>query len=235
MTKEFAGFTDIHAHFLYGLDDGAKDRHEMEAMLDAADADGILSLFATPHVTPGIEPFDRALYRGRLEEAQRYCHRKGYALRLYSGAEILYTPALEQYALNHRLPTLAESDHVLVEFVPDVSYRELEAAVAYLERGGYIPVLAHVERYRCLYSGKHAVSLKERRNVRYQMNASTVLSSGGFFHRRILQGWFRCGLVDFVASDAHDCNHRSFLIRKAYGALERLYGRSEAMKLTGLA
>ena len=90
MNKEFAGFTDIHAHFLYGLDDGAKDRHEMEAMLDAADADGILSLFATPHVTPGIEPFDRALYRGRLEEAQRYCHRKGYALRLYSGAVLLY-------------------------------------------------------------------------------------------------------------------------------------------------
>lgn len=234
MSEVYAGFTDIHAHFLYGLDDGAEDRGGMEAMLDAAHADGIASLFATPHVTPGIEPFDMARYQEHLEEARRYCRRKGYALRLYSGAEILYTPALEQYALNHRLPTLAGSDYVLIEFMPDISYRELELAAAHLERGGYIPVLAHVERYPCLYSRKHAAALKERRNVRYQVNANTVLSSGGFFHRRILQGWFRCGLVDFVASDAHDCNRRPFRMRKAYDVLERLYGRDEAMRLTGL-
>lgn len=42
------GFSDIHSHFLYDIDDGAKTREDMEAMLDAANADGIASLFATP-------------------------------------------------------------------------------------------------------------------------------------------------------------------------------------------
>lgn len=234
MNKVNAGFTDIHAHFLYGLDDGPKDRSDMEAMLDAANAGGITDLFATPHVTPGIEPFDTALYGERMEEARLYCQQSGYALTLYSGAEILYTPAMEQYALNHRLPTLADSNHVLIEFLPDISYREMEAAAAWLERGGYIPILAHVERYRCLYLRKHVFSLKEHWDVRYQVNAQTILSSGGFFRRHILQDWFRSGLVDFVASDAHDCSKRPFLMRKAYATLERLYGRDEAMRLTGL-
>lgn len=234
MNKVSAGFTDIHAHFLYGLDDGAKDRCEMEAMLDAAHAGGITDLFATPHVTPGIESFDTELYWERMEEARRYCRQRGYALTLYSGAEILYTPAMEQYARNRRLPTLADSNHVLIEFLPDISYREMEAAAACLERGGYIPVLAHVERYRCLYLRKHAFSLKEHRNVRYQVNANTVLSSGGFFRGHVLKDWFRRGLVDFVASDAHDCSKRPFLMRKAYVALERLYGQDEAKRLTGL-
>ena len=93
MSEVYAGFTDIHAHFLYGLDDGAEDRGGMEAMLDAAHADGIASLFATPHVTPGIEPFDMARYQEHLEEARRYCRRKGYALRLYSGAICAESPS----------------------------------------------------------------------------------------------------------------------------------------------
>lgn len=42
-----SGFTDYHAHFVYGVDDGARTREEMFAMLDAAAADGVTRLFAT--------------------------------------------------------------------------------------------------------------------------------------------------------------------------------------------
>ena len=52
-----SGFTDYHAHFVYGVDDGARTREEMFAMLDAAAADGVTRLFATSHSTPGMEPF----------------------------------------------------------------------------------------------------------------------------------------------------------------------------------
>ena len=54
-----SGFTDYHAHFVYGVDDGARTREEMVAMLDAAAADGVTRLFATSHSTPGMEPFPR--------------------------------------------------------------------------------------------------------------------------------------------------------------------------------
>ena len=49
-----SGFTDYHAHFVYGVDDGAQTREEMYAMLDAAAADGVRHLFATSHSTPGM-------------------------------------------------------------------------------------------------------------------------------------------------------------------------------------
>ena len=58
-----SGFADIHSHFVYGMDDGAKTREDMEAMLVAAYADGIKSLVATPHMTPGIKPFDTEPFR----------------------------------------------------------------------------------------------------------------------------------------------------------------------------
>lgn len=92
--KEIKGFTDIHAHFLYDLDDGAKNQREMEAMLDAAHREGIATLYATPHTTPGVQPFDGALYTQRLEEARSYCRKKGYEVRLNTGAETYAHPPL---------------------------------------------------------------------------------------------------------------------------------------------
>ena len=57
-----SGFTDALARFICGADDGAQNRIEMEAMPDAAHADGVAFLFATPHVAPGAFPLDNGLY-----------------------------------------------------------------------------------------------------------------------------------------------------------------------------
>lgn len=227
------GYTDIHSHFIYGVDDGARLRTDMRAMLDAAHADGITSLYATPHITPGLQPFDFAAYRSRLDEAQSYCRSRGYAMTLHSGAEIMYTPALQDYIIDHRLPTLEDSDYVLMEFVPDIALEELEAALEPMERYGYVPVLAHIERYACLFRGNSVGRLRERYNVRCQVNANTLLSKRGFFQSRRIQSWFQNEQIDFVASDAHDVRIRPFLMKEAYEVLRRNFGQNYAKHLTG--
>lgn len=228
------GFTDIHAHFIYGVDDGAKTREDMESMLDAAHADGIAALFATPHVMPGVRFFDSAAYLRRFGEACAYCRSQGYAMTLYTGAEVLYTPALQNYVMDHRLPTLADSDRVLMEFVPDVTMREVESALELMDRYGYVTVLAHIERYACLFHGKAVNELKARYNVQYQVNGDTVLNERGFFRTRRIRSWFQEGQVDFVASDAHDVHQRPFRLKKVYAELERKYGQVYAGRLTGV-
>ena len=228
------GFVDIHSHFVYGLDDGARTRADMETMLDAAHADGVVSLFATPHITPGVKPFDEEKFNSHLREARRYCQERGYRMQLFSGAEILHTPMLKQYCSAHRLPTLGDSDFVLLEFVPDVSLRELESTVDMLNLNGYTPVLAHIERYGCLYSGSAAAKLKEEYRLRYQINVNTVLNKQSFLRERKLRKWFEGRLVDFVASDAHNVKNRRTNMQKAYGVLKEKYGQQQAELLTGL-
>ena len=116
-----SGFTDYHAHFVYGVDDGARTREVMVAMLDAAAADGVTRLFATSHSTPGMEPFPLDVYQRHLDFARAYCSEKGYDLMLESGSELLYTPAAAYAAAEHSLVTLGGTDWVLLEFVPDVA------------------------------------------------------------------------------------------------------------------
>ena len=60
-------FCDIHHHLLYGLDDGAQTREDMERMLQGAYRDYVDTIVATPHCTPGLQEHPLEAARERLE------------------------------------------------------------------------------------------------------------------------------------------------------------------------
>lgn len=226
------GFIDIHAHFVYGVDDGPRTLEDMQCMLDAAYADGIACLFATPHVTPGIHSFPSERFRSHLKEAKEYCCHMGYDITLYEGAEILYTPTIERFAYERKLPTLAGTDRILMEFVPDISISEIRQALLLTQQCGYRPILAHIERYDCFY-GRGAYQIKEQFDVEFQMNCTTVLRGRGFFKNQCIKKWLKAGLIDFIATDSHDCERRATRMKQTYEILENRYGSLYARRLTG--
>ena len=226
-------FTDIHAHFIYGVDDGAQTIEDMKAMLDAANAGGIAYLFATSHVTPGIRRFDHGAYLEHFQEAKEYVAEKRYPMRLFTGAELLYTPAIRRAAETHTLPAYGDSDTILMEFSPSIEYKEIWQAVELMEISGYTTVLAHIERYPALFHGRNAEKLKNSFDVFYQVNCSTVTHGcGSYLRNRKLNSWFENGTIDMVSSDAHDCKHRSFRMKRAWKALGQKYGAEVAARLT---
>ena len=226
------GYRDIHTHFVYGVDDGAKSLQDMQAMLDEAYLGDIKEMYATSHSTPGIHDFPEAVYRAHLEEARAYCAEKGYDIRLYPGTEILYTPAFKNYVERKPLMTLGDSDCVLIEFVPDVSFEEIEDAVTLAENAGYIPILAHVERYACLFS-RRIYRLKREHTVRYQVNCGTVVKGLGFWKTWQLRRWFKNKLIDYVASDMHDTKARRNRMGASARALEQYCSRAYIARMMG--
>lgn len=229
------GFRDIHSHFVYGIDDGAKTREDMEAMLDAAHADGISTLTATPHMMPGLRSFDIETYERHLCTAQAYCDAKGYEMTLHLGAEILYTPVLVNTLLSGRLPTLDDTHTVLIEFVPDIILAEMEDALDILEHSGYAVIVAHVERYRCLFRSNVLKRIRNDFHVMCQMNCYTVTGNYGLWRGHYIQTWLKEGLIDVVASDAHNTTNRSFGMTQAYQTLCKKVGRRAADSMVGLA
>ena len=228
-----SGFADYHAHFVYGVDDGAQTRGDMYAMLDAAAADGVSRLYATSHSTPGMEPFPHELYERHLALARDYCREKGYDLTLERGSELLYTPAAGYAAAERGLPTLGSTDWVLLEFVPDVTAKELERALDAVSSAGYRILVAHIERYPALAKGGLLPKIRQQHKVRCQVNCATLLNCG-FFQRRKLEHWLKEGWVDAISSDAHDCSSRPTKMRPAYEWLCAHLGEDEAARLTGL-
>lgn len=227
-----AGLKDMHLHFVYGIDDGPQNAEGMYAMLDQAHENGITALYATSHSTLGMEEFPQERYAAHLDEARAYCKSKGYSLRLYAGSEVLFTPALANFIGRNPLPTLGDSNYVLVEFVPDVSYQEVEDAVDLVAYHGYVPVLAHIERYECMFHTNIA-KLKDRYDVRYQVNCSTAIRARGRIRNWRIKRWFKAELIDYVASDSHDVEHRPNRLRAAYQELKQTCSNEYLYRLMG--
>ena len=223
-------FTDIHAHVIYGVDDGPKTAQDMRDLLDMAHRQGIDRIFATSHREPGVHPFPEEEYSTRLGEANRYCREQGYGITVLPGAELLYTPAMDSQIRDRKLAPLGEGMNVLVEFMPDVTEDEVLWAMEQLEDAGYQTILAHIERYECM-KGSFPARLKRQFRVQYQVNCRSVIDSGNLLRGRKIRSWLSAGIIDYAATDMHHKN-RPPRMAEAYDILVRRCGAEAAKQLT---
>ena len=225
---------ELHAHVIYGVDDGPQSREEMFQMLYAAQNSGVTRLFCTSHISPGEAEFPLTVYRKHFQEAQEWCAENAPDLRIYPGTEILYTRQTASMLDGGSIPTLNGTRLVLVEFLPGDSLRHINDALVQLCGGGWQVILAHAERYRALNSLKALAELKDNFGMLVQVNSKSVFDEqAGFFFRRRMRKLLDSGLVDFVSSDAHNTSGRSFCLQYAWRFLQKEYGEGTANQLCG--
>lgn len=168
--QEEGRIIDVHAHILPGVDDGARDMDEALKMLKCAASQGIRAVIATPHYSrrrgvSGLESLLDALQESIRKEYPDFV--------LYPGQETYYHKELAECLNQGKALTMAGSRYVLVEFDPGVSYEYLFRGIRSLLYAGYFPVLAHVERYGCLYREERFAELNDAGCV-YQMNYNSL-------------------------------------------------------------
>lgn len=228
------GFADLHNHCMWGMDDGAKTFTETCRMLKLAAEAGTVMLAATPHVMPGQHPFHMETYRQRLAQMRCWVKDEGLTLTILEGAEVWYTDRALPMLRDGLIPTIGGTPCVLMEFSPEVHWHEFQRAVEELFRGGYVPVIAHIERYRSLYG--HVADLKRLHqdiDMAYQVNAAAVVQPRGLLQHTFLKRMLHQGSIDLIATDAHDDRERVPDLRPAFTRLQRQYGEQYARTLTG--
>lgn len=226
-------FCDLHSHVIWGIDDGAENFDITKKLIRECVADGIDTIITSPHVTPGKREFKDDAYLEHLEITRAWIAEEGLDLRLYTGAEVLYTSMTERFLQERRLRDLADSRYMLVEFMPDNSLQRITEAMRSIGSAGYTPIIAHVERYDCLNKVDRIWDLKDEFNCLIQVNAHTVTRKQGFFRRRFIEKLLTSGVVDFIATDTHDMPDRHPNMSEAYEVLRNMLGEEEAAALTG--
>lgn len=223
---------DMHHHLIYGIDDGARSFEGTVKMLREAVANDVEAIITTPHITPGQAPFPYEDYAAHLEETRAWMAQEGIGIRLYTGSEILYTQHTPRLLREGRVPTLANTQYTLVEFSPDDSFDYILRSVESIASAGYVPVVAHVERYECIKKPAQLTQLRRSCNALIQVNAGTVVRKHKFFRERYLHKIFSEGLVDFVSTDSHDLPGRSNKLKAACEKLTEEYGQDVSRALT---
>ena len=214
------GIIDVHAHLLPGVDDGAADWEEAGWMLDCAYGQGIRTVIATPHYSHRQDP-DRLRQKARklAEEAGRIAP----DFEVYLGQEILYFDSIVERLKEGHALTLANSRHVLVEFMPQSPYSKIYQGIRKIMLAGYHPVIAHVERYDALRDEGQLEELAGTGCV-MQMNYRSLQGSifdrnARWCRRQVLEG--RIGLL---GTDAHHRDYRTPEIRESLQWLQSHVG-----------
>lgn len=210
------GIVDIHAHILPGVDDGAADWEEARWMLQCAYKQGINTVIATPHYTHRQDVGRLRKLAGQLdEEAKKIAP----DFAVFLGQEILYFDSMVERLKEGQALTMAGSRYVLVEFMPELSYKKLYQAVRTVLMAGYYPVLAHIERYRALRDEGQMEELAET-GCHMQMNYRSL--QGGLFDRdaRWCRKQVLDGRIQFLGTDMHHKEYRTPEIGKSLEWLE---------------
>ena len=230
-------FVDLHCHALFRLDDGARDESIMHNMLDMAYADGTRHICFTPHFK--VYEFDdendmfkhiERLHR-RFKVANDYSQEKYPDFKLYLGNEIMYHSDIPDSIFSKRCLPLGDSSYALIEFSPDCTEYELETTVIKLLRKGIRPVVAHVERYSALIKSPSLARSLRDSGALLQVNAKGITKFRFGKIARFLKLAFKKGIIDVVASDAHNDSSFPPQLSKAYNHIVKYYGSDYADKI----
>jgi protein-tyrosine phosphatase len=103
---------------------------------------------------------------------------------------------------------LGNSRYLLVDFPEAVSFFEIQSAMGSLQRTGYHPILAHTERYICLFTHMDWVRGFVEDGGIVQINASSATGSWGTLAKMQWKRLVKEGLAHIVASDGHNLTSR---------------------------
>lgn len=195
---------DIHCHILPEVDDGAWDMEAAVAMAKIARDSGVKKIITTPHFKgepKSLEAVGFLMHQRRLLQSR--LKREKIEVELLPGAEVLCVPQTMELAQTGRLPTLGTGRYVLTEFYFDASAGFMDETLHGLRQMGYLPVVAHPERYGAVQRDPELAARWFHRGIVLQINKGSVL---GAFGRRAEDAAVRMlcrGNAHIIASDAH--------------------------------
>lgn len=225
---------DIHQHIVYGMDDGAQTMMESLQMLQKAEADGIGYIIGTSHAIPSMSEFHLDRYYRHVDALNEACLNQGIQVVVYEGCEIFYSDSALRKLDAQCLPTLARSAYVLIEFDPTLRGDSIISALRQIANGGYIPIVAHVERYEAIVKKPELIlEAREQFPMRIQMNCSTVVGRLPRPIRKFRDRLLEVDGVDYLATDAHNVSSRVVNMTAAYEVICKKYGQDRADALVG--
>ena len=238
---------DIHTHLIPGVDDGAWDIATADSMLSLSSMEGIQKIIVTPHSSAfEVQP---KLVRERYKELQQLVSDKYKEIEIHMGCELRCSPKTIKSVIDGledgTYPSMAGSRYVLIEFYANVLPDEAKFCVGVLKKYGWIPILAHIERYPKLFGltlitdksdgvdafadrtlmNEYLWSIRQLKSMDclIQLNISSVCQELDYKTAACAAALLNSKLVDFLGTDAHDCGARPPRIEIGLAHLYKYY------------
>ncbi len=203
---------DLHSHLVPGVDDGAATLEDGLELVAGLVRQGYRGAVVTPHIHSDLYPNSRETLVAPFARLQEAVGERFAEFQLQLAAEYLIDERFERHVESGDLLDFAGVDDggrearcVLVEFGFAALPPQAERALFDLARGGYVPVIAHIERYPFLDLG--AALRWADRGALLTVNAASLAGAYGPQVQGIALGVVKAGRAAALCSDAHGTRH----------------------------
>ncbi|KAA5540348.1 tyrosine-protein phosphatase [Adhaeribacter rhizoryzae] len=206
---------DMHSHLLPGLDDGADTIEKSLEMIQVLGDLGYRKLILTPHIMGDFYRNTPTGIREKLALVRTAVKEKGWEMELDCAAEYYLDEwFLGKIKAEEPLLSFGEN-YVLIETSYINEPFNFKEIIFSLKAAGYMPVLAHPERYTYLYNRLDALEEMHDLGVLFQLNLNSFSGYYSQAAKKVAEKLVDLKLVHFVGSDAHALRHLEILPKAA--------------------
>lgn len=194
---------DIHTHVIPYVDDGSLSLDDSIAMIKEEMKQGVYEIICTPH-------YDIRRYAPTKENIienynllQAEVIKQELNVKLYLGQEIYFYQGLDliKKLKNKELFTLKDSKFILLEFDLNNKPIDFTDLIYNIKINGFIPIIAHVERYNWITSDMVEKMLID--GALMQVNSDSLISKQHKYVHKRAQKFIKAHYIHFIASDIH--------------------------------
>lgn len=197
--------SDMHAHILPGIDDGAATIEDALTLIDGMIDLGYQQLIATPHIMSDLYPNTPDTIHQAYSRLKAEMDRRQYTIPISYAAE---------YLIDAQFPDKIEAglltfngNYVLIETMFAVCPPNIEDVLFSLQAHGYQPVFAHPERYHYMEESLKDLEPFLKHNCLMQPNWLSFAGYYGEREKKIANKLLDAQLISFLGTDMHHTRH----------------------------
>lgn len=204
---------DVHSHLIPGIDDGAQTKDQTLGMLLKFKELGYKKVITTPHIISDLYRNTPEIILAGWKEVLAMVNEHQLDIEVEVAAEYFLDEFLLEKVLKKEVLSFGENN-VLFELSFSSPPNQLAELVFAMKTNGYVPVLAHFERYPYYFSNAEEVITDLRmKGVKLQLNLNSLTGHYGPQVRKQAELMIDNGWVDLVGSDCHRIDHLNLLER----------------------
>ena len=223
---------DIHSHVLPMVDDGASSVEQALRMLVQAYEDGTDEIVLTPHLAYDYgfdNPSDKI--KDLYEDLKYIVNKERIPIVMHLGCEFLFSSLDTFTKYFDEITFMNDTKYLLIEFYFDVDETDILHAIDVVVKKGFIPIIAHPERYECIKISIDVVKEGIEKGALFQMNKGSLFGDYGRTARETVFDLLDKHYIHFAGSDAHNTSSRNTYMYEAYQLIKDIYGNEYAHRV----
>ena len=217
---------DFHSHILPCIDDGSCSIDMTCKMLREEVSQNVDTVIASHHFyyqRTDMEEFFKKREIG-LEITRQEIKSQGININVIPGAEVYLVPGIAEFDKLKEL-CIEGTNCIMIELPGNEWTGWVYNELYKLKNYGYIPILAHLERYSKILSDNTKILKLLEMEFVIQINTGDI---GVFSYNKIIDKIVKSGRPVVLGTDSHNDKSRPVDFLKGYNAFKRRYGVSLA-------